>query len=155
MKNVFSTNNLVTVFHYNDLDTQEWRNFRLKFDENNIKVKVFPSKVISKVLSTTSYDKMSSLFRGATAVVSERVGEPSTLNTLLKLTKNEDKLVLLGGLVDEQPLSPIQLEQYSKLTSMNAVRQETVAILSHAQKSLKQTLDIPSQKLSMLLEQVN
>ncbi len=98
---------------------------------------------------------MSSLFRGATAVVSEKAGEPSTLNTVLKQVKREDKLLLLGGMVDKQLLSPIQLQQYSKICSMNAERQETVAILCHVQNSLKQTLDTPSQKLSIQLEQVN
>ncbi len=154
VKDVFSANNLITVFHYNDLNAQEWKNIRLKFRENEMKTKIFPSKVASKVLSTTPYNKICSLFCGATAIVSEKVGEPSTLNTFLKHVKKEEKLVLLGGMVDKQLLSPVELQQFSKLCSIHAVRQETVAVLFQIQKNLKQALDTPSQKLSTLLEQI-
>ncbi len=154
MKGILSRNNLVTIFHYNDLNAQEWRSLRLKFDENNIKVKVFPSKIASKVLSTTQYHNLASLFRGCTAVATEKLGEPSAVKILLKQTKNEDKLMLLGGMVDHQLLSPIGLEQYSKIHSMDVLRQEMTAILSQVQGSVKQTLESPSQRLSMLLEQL-
>ncbi len=154
VKGILSENNLVTIFHYNDLNAQEWRKLRLRFDENNIKVKVFPSKIASKILSTTQYQNMASLFRGCTAVATEQFGEPSAVKILLKQTKNEDKLMLLGGMVDQQLLSPLELEQYSKIHSMDVLRQEMTTILSQVQGSVKHTLESPSQRLRMLLEQL-
>lgn len=155
LKDIFANNNLVTVFHYSDLDAMEWINLRLKFCENKIKVKVFPSKISSRVLSTTQYQNMSTLFCGSTAVATEKHGEPETVSKLLSDTQNEDKLILLGGMVDRQLLTPAGLKQYSKLHSMDELRQELLSVLSQSQMRLKQTLESPTMNLSSLLQQVS
>ena len=155
MKDTFSKNNLVTVFHYNDLDSLEWKQIRLKFDQNNIKIRVFPSKISSKALSTTRYKNIVPLFRGSTAVAASKEGLPTTVGRLLADTKKEDKLFLVGGMVDKQMLTPEGLQSYSKVPSIEGLQQELLAILNQNQVSLKQALDSSSQRLSYLLEQVS
>ena len=46
----FSSNRLVAVFHYNDVTCQEWKRLRNKLAKYEIKLKVFPAKLSSKVL---------------------------------------------------------------------------------------------------------
>ena len=45
----FTSNRLVTVFHYNDITCQEWMKLRNKLAKYEIKVKVIPAKLSSKV----------------------------------------------------------------------------------------------------------
>lgn len=149
---VLSTNNLIAVVHYNDLDAQEWRNIRLKLNENNIKVKVFPSKIVMRALSTTRYQKMATLFHGCTAVISETEGAPSTVDRLLQLVQKEDKLELLGGLIDQQLLPCKRLQNYARIFSVDILRQEMVNILNQLQCNLEHTLKCPSKQLSVSLQ---
>ncbi len=45
----FASNQLVTVFHYNDITCQEWSRLRNKLAKYEIKLKIVPSKLSSKV----------------------------------------------------------------------------------------------------------
>lgn len=45
----FSSHRLVTVFHYNDVTCQEWKSLRNKLSKYEIKLKVIPAKLSSKV----------------------------------------------------------------------------------------------------------
>lgn len=45
----FSSHKLVAVFHYNDVSCQEWKTIRNKLAKYEIKLKVVPAKLSSKV----------------------------------------------------------------------------------------------------------
>lgn len=45
----FCSHRLVTVFHYNDVTCQEWNTLRNKLAKYEIKLKVIPAKLSSKV----------------------------------------------------------------------------------------------------------
>lgn len=47
--NTFNTHDMVTVFHYNDVTCQEWNTLRNKLAKYEIKMKVIPVKLSSKV----------------------------------------------------------------------------------------------------------
>ena len=79
----FECSGMVAVFHYNDLNTQEWIAVRLNLAREDLKVRVIPSKISTRALEHTKYKNIGVLFHGCTAIAygddSKVVGYPVCL----------------------------------------------------------------------------
>ena len=126
---------------------------RLKLGANRFKLKIFPSKVSAKVLKGTKYENMAPLFSGP-SVLAFSDSSP-VLSDLLMVTTGEKKLLLLGGLMENQLFSSKGLEDYAKLPSLEVMHQELVGVLSHPQTMLSGLLQGSAARLSCMLEQIS
>ena len=144
---------MIAVYHYNSLNAQEWNGIRLKLAQNGIKVKVFPSKVSMKALEETSYSAMSTLFRGCTAVAYSR--ESSAIKELLTVTKTQSKLHLLGGVVEKEIMSPLDLQNYSDLPPLDVLHQAIVMTINQTAMMLRMYIEGTQQRLSQMLTQIS
>ena len=152
LKDILQHSQLAVLYHYNDLSVQEWDSLRLKLGAKGVKLKIFPSKVSAKVLKGTKYENMGSLFTGPSVLV---FSESPVLSDLLTVTKGEKKLMVLGGLLENQLFTPKGLDSYTKLPSLEATRQELVGILSHPQTALSSLLQSSAARLSHMLNQIS
>ena len=148
---MFENNRLVALFHYNDLNTSEWNSVRLNLAKESLKIRVFPSKVSAKVLQGTKYSNITPLFRGCTAVA---FGRDPSASSLLSCTKSETKLLLLGGVVDDQLLTPKGLQEYAALPPVEVLQGNILGTLQLSQLMLSMILQGSSQKLSYLLKSI-
>ena len=148
---MFENNRLVALFHYNDLNTSEWNSIRLNLAKESLKIRVFPSKVSAKVLQETKYSNIAPLFRGCTAVA---FGRDPSASSLLSCTKSETKLLLLGGVVDDQLLTPKGLQEYAALPPVEVLQGNILGTLQLSQLMLSMLLQGSSQKLSYLLKSI-
>ena len=153
VQDTFSDHSMVTVYHYNNLNTQEWNEIRFKLAQNGIRVKIFPSKISMKVLQGTRYVHISPLFRGCTAVAFAK--EPSAVKELLSVTNSEPKLHLLGGVVEDIIMTPLGLQDYANLPSLKDLQQILLGTLNQTQMMLVRSLQSTPQKLSQLLSQIS
>eukprot|EP00731_Ephydatia_muelleri_P019891 Em0012g716a len=112
LKDILQHSQLAVLYHYNDLTVQEWDSLRLKLGAKGVKLKIFPSKVSAKVLKGTKYENMGSLFTGPSVLA---FSESPVLSDLLTVTKGEKKLMVLGGLLENQLFTPKGLDSYTKL----------------------------------------
>ena len=149
---MFENSRLIALFHYNDLNTSEWNNIRLNLAKDSLRIRVFPSKVSAKVLQETKYRNIAPLFRGCTAAAFGR--DPSVASSLLSTTKSESKLLLLGGVVDDQLLTPRGLQEYAALPPLEVMHGNILGTLQLSQLMLSMLLQGSSQKLSYLLKSV-
>ena len=148
----FAQHEMVVLYHYNSLNTQEWNGIRFKLSENGIRVKVFPSKISIKALKGTAYSNITPLFRGCTAVAYAR--EPTAVKELLAVTKSEDKLYLLGGVVEKQILTPVCLRDYAALPPLEVVQQAIVNTINQVPLTLIRYIESVPQRLSQLMAQI-
>ena len=152
LQDTFNDHSMVAVYHYNNLSTHEWNEVRYKLSQNGIRMKIFPSKLSTKVLQGTRYVHISPLFRGATAVAFAK--EPLAIKELLSVTNTESKLHLLGGLVEDVMMTPLGLRDYADLPSLKDVQQMLLGTLNQTQMMLVRSLQGTPQKLSHLLLQI-
>ena len=153
LRDTFTHHELVAVYHYNDLNTQEWNGLRLKLAQSGIQMKVFPSKISIKALEGTKYGNISPLFRGCTAVAYAK--EASAAKDLLSVTGSESKLHLLGGVVEDEMMTPLGLKSYSELPSLEGLQQAILGTLNQTQMTLRWYLQRTPQRLTQLLKQIS
>ena len=153
LKDILEHSQLAALYHYNDLTVREWDSLRLKLGAKGFKLKIFPSKVSAKVLKGTKYENMAPLFSGP-SVLAFSDSSP-VLSDLLTVTKGEKKLLLLGGLMENQLFSSKGLEDYTKLPSLEVMHQELVGVLSHPQTMLSGLLQGSAARLSCMLDQIS
>ena len=137
-------------FQYGDLKNSEWNDLRYELGKHNIKIKVFPNKLSSKVLQGTKYQNFSSLFKSSTAAC---FSPESNLKALLDVTKGFPKLSLMGGKVDNEILSRNQITEHSKLPSIDTMRAMLLQLIMQPAQQLTSALGQSQQQLSANLEQ--
>ena len=152
VQDAFNNHNMVAIYHYNSLSTQEWNGIRYKLAQNGIRVKIFPSKLSMKALQETRYVHINPLFRGCTAIAFAK--EPSAIKELLSVTNSESKLHLLGGVVEDIMMTPLGLQDYANLPTLKDLQQILLGTLNQTQMMLVRSLESTPQRLSQLLSQI-
>ena len=141
------------MLHYNDLSSQDWNDLRIKLDKHDITIKVVPTKISRKSLTDTSFVNLSPLLRGPTALA---FSNKPCINDLLSVLKTESKLYLLGGVVDNELMTPKSIESYSKLPSRDVVHAQLVVNLTVQQQALGRLLfGGTAGRLSSMLNQLS
>lgn len=127
LTDVFTHNNVVAVFHYNDLSTQEWNILRFNLHRFNCHIKVFPNKVSVRILEGTKYKHITPLFSGCTAVAYSK--DVLALPNLLSCTKTADKLKLLGGIIENHLVTSDTMVNLAMQPSLTLMQKEMVTSL--------------------------
>ena len=140
----------VAVYHYSSLSRSEWDDIRYQLDPNDIKMRVVPCKVTKKAIENTIYANMISLFIGSTALAYSN--NEASLPELLSVTKKESKLLLLGGLMDNELLTPNALKNVAALPDKSVLHQELLGILQSSAVALSSLINTPPRQLSYLLD---
>ena len=137
IKSVLDSSHFVAVLHYNDLKTHDWNELRLKLDKHDISIKVVPTKITRKVLNETKFTHLSSLLHGTTSLA---FSDKPCINDLLKVLKNESKLYLLGGVVEDELMTPKSIEDYAKLPGDDFLYSQLLGTLTAQQTNLTRLL---------------
>ena len=147
IREVFSQET-VAVVHFGDLDTEAWSRLRFRLGENGGRAQVIPTKIATRALDNTPVQNIAALFKGSTALV---YGDLDQTGSLLSCIKSEPKLWLLGGKVLDQLVTPRGLEEVARLPSLEALRQELVALLCLPQRQTLSLLQSSPASLSQTL----
>ena len=113
-------------------------------------MRVVPCKVTKKAIENTIYANMISLFIGSTALAYSN--NEASLPELLSVTKKESKLLLLGGLIDNELLTPNALKNVAALPDKSVLHQELLGILQSSAVALSSLINTPPRQLSYLLD---
>ena len=124
----------------------------MALDKGKFTMKVVPSKLSMRVLEETKFRNISPLLRGSTALVYNQ--EPDVMQ-LLQIMKLESKVLLLGGLVENELMTPNGMKQFSSLPDKTMVLQQLVSTLMHPQVVLSNQLIASPIRLSYFLHQIS
>ena len=152
VRSIFNSNKLIAVYQCNNLTGQESFSLRVALDKGNFTMKVVPSKLSMRILEETRFRNVSPLLRGSTALVYSQ--EPDVAQ-LLQIMKAEPKVLLLGGLVENELMTPNGMKSYSYLPEKTAVLQQLVITLMHPQVLLSSQLMANPIRLSHFLQQIS
>ena len=123
---IFHSNPLVAVFHHNDWNVAEWQKFRRTLLPTGIRVRVISTRIATKVLEPTKFRNITSLFHGPTCLM---YCEEPKVKDLVSVTKNEDKLLLLGGVLNNALLTRQDFIDYAKLPTHEELHGQLISQL--------------------------
>ena len=93
------------------------------------------------------YKEISELFSGPTAIAYS--DDPTSISKLLvNFSKENDKLVLLGGIINGQKIAVDNIRELASLPSLDELRAKLIALINRPASKLIQILNAPAQSLS-------
>ena len=137
----------VVIVHCIGLTVEESTNLRTKMRNQNCNFKVTKNRIARIALKDTKYQHMDSMFKGPTAIGSS--SDPvMAAKILVDYAKENEKLVIIGGGLEDKALSKIDVEALAKLPSLNDLRGKLVGLLqAPASKILRLTMEPATQVL--------
>ena len=137
----------VVIVHCIGLTVEESTNLRTKMRNENCNFKVTKNRIARIALKDTKYQHMDSMFKGPTAIGSSN--DPvMAAKILVDYAKENQKLVIIGGGLEDKALSKIDVEALAKLPSLNDLRGKLVGLLqAPASKILRLSVEPASQVL--------
>ena len=137
----------VVIVHCIGLTVEESTSLRTKMRNENCNFKVTKNRIARIALKDTKYQHMDSMFKGPTAIGSSK--DPvMAAKILVDFAKENEKLVIIGGGLEDKALSKIDVEALAKLPSLNDLRGKLVGLLqAPASKILRLSVEPASQVL--------
>ena len=147
IKTILDENSLVLVFHYRGMSMNEMTDLRVQSFNSGCNIKVTNNRLAKLALKQTNKVDLSDFFDGPTAIAYSN--DPVSLTKLLvEFAKNNNNLVVLGGIMDNEILSVEKIEILSKLPSLEEIRAKLIGLISTPAQKIASVLTAPSGDLA-------
>ena len=147
IKNIVDDNSLILVFHYRGMSMNEMTDLRVQSFNSGCNIKVTNNRLAKLALKETNKVDLSDFFDGPTAIAYSN--DPVSLTKLLvEFAKNNNNLVVLGGIMDNEILSVEKIEILSKLPSLEEIRAKLIGLISTPAQKIASVLTAPSGDLA-------
>ena len=121
MNEDFKSASLVVVTHYVGLTVAEMSELRNKVREAGAKFRVTKNRITRLALAGTQYESLSDLMKGPTAV-SFSEDPIAAAKAVVQFAKKNEKLIVLGAIMNGQTLSVAQVKELGELPSLDELR---------------------------------
>ena len=149
MKEFFNSNDSVLVTHYKGLTVNQLDELRAEMRKHGIMFKITKNKITKLVLEGTRFKKLENLFSGPTAVAfsDDAIASAKILTNFAKTNSN---LKIIGGIMEDEPLSVADVEKIAMLPTLEEARAKIVAILAVPAQKIISILLAPGSKIAIL-----
>ena len=149
MKVLFNKTNSVLVTHYQGLTVKQIDQLRSEMRKHGILFKITKNRITKLALEGSKFKKLENLFSGPTAVA---FSEDAIISAkiLTKFAKKNSNLKIIGGIMEEEPLSLQDVEQIATLPTLDEARAKIVAILTAIPQKIISILLAPGSKIAIL-----
>jgi large subunit ribosomal protein L10 len=149
MKNFFSKTSSVFVTHYQGLTVKQIDELRSEMRKHGIMFKITKNRITKLALEGSKYKKLESLFSGPTAVAFSEDAITSA-KILTKFAKKNSNLKIIGGIMEEEPLSVEEVEKIATLPTLDEARAKIIGILTTPAQKIISILLAPGSKIAIL-----
>ncbi len=149
MTTQFDKTEAVIVTHYQGLTVKQLDDLRKKMRDHGIKFKITNNRITKLALEKTRCKNLSNLFSGPTAVALSDDAITSA-KILTKFSKENENLKILGGIMGEDILDVIGVNNVATLPSLEEARSKIVGILSSPAQKIVSILLAPASKIAIL-----
>mgnify|MGYP002869345195 FL=1 len=149
MKVFFQKTSSVFVTHYQGLTVKQIDELRSEMRKHGILFKITKNRITKLALEGSKYKKLENLFSGPTAVAFSEDAITSA-KILTKFAKSNSNLKIIGGIMEEEPLSLEDVEKIAKLPTLNEARANIVGILKTPAQKIMSILLAPGSKIAIL-----
>ena len=152
LRGTFEKTASVVVVHCIGLTVAESTDLRNKMRNDNCSFKVTKNKLTRLALKVTKYQHMDEMFRGPTAIGSSK--DPvMAAKVLVDFANENEKLVIIGGGLDNKSLSKDDVIALAKLPSLNDLRGKIVGLLQAPASKIARLTKEPASKVLRTISQ--
>ena len=149
MKSQFDKSEAVIVAHYQGLTVSQLDELRAKMRENGIQFKITKNRITKIAIENTRCRDLRDLFKGPTAVALSKDAITSA-KILTKFSKDNEKLKILGGIMGNEVLDVLGVQNVATLPSLDEARAKIVGILRSPAQKIASILLAPASKIAIL-----
>ena len=152
LRNTFEDAASVVVVHCIGLTVAESTDLRNKMRNDNCSFKVTQNKITRLALKDTKYQHMDEMFKGPTAIGSSK--DPvMEAKVLVNFANENEKLVIIGGGLEDKSLSKEDVVALAKLPSLNDLRGKIVGLLQAPASKIARLSKEPASKVLRTISQ--
>ncbi len=149
MKNFFNKNSSVFVTHYQGLTVKQIDKLRAEMRKHGILFKITKNRITKLALEGSKFKKLENLFTGPTAITFSDDAITSA-KILTKFAKTNSNLRIIGGIMEDEPLSLADVEKIATLPTLNEARAKITGILTAPAQKIMSILLAPGSKIAIL-----
>ena len=150
IKSIISANDLILVFHYRGMSVNEISDLRVKSFETGANIKVTNNRLIKIALDGSEKSAMSEFFDGPTAIAYSN--DPVELTKLIaNFSKLNDKLTIIGGIMNKEILTVEKIIELSKLPSLDEARGMLIGLLNAPAQRITGLVAAPAGKVANVI----
>jgi large subunit ribosomal protein L10 len=150
LNEVFSEAGSVVVAHYTGLTVAEMSDLRARMRAAGASFKVAKNRLVVRALQGTAAEPIAHLFKGPTGIAySSDPVAPSRVAAAY--AKENDKLVILGGVVGKTELDANGVKALAELPSLDELRGKIVGLLQAPATKIAGVLQAPAGQLARVL----
>ena len=149
MKGFFSKTSSVFVTHYQGLSVKQIDELRSEMRKHGIMFRITKNRITKLALEGTKFKKLENLFSGPTAIALSEDAIKSA-KILTQFAKKNSNLKIIGGLMEEEPLSVEEVEKIATLPTLSEARAKITGILTAPAQKIISILLAPGSKIAIL-----
>ena len=149
MKNFFKNNASVFVTHYQGLTVKQIDKLKAEMRKHGILFKITKNRITKLALEGSKFKKLENLFSGPTAVALSQDAIISA-KILTRFAKNNSNLKIIGGIMENEPLSTLDVEKIATLPTLKEARAKIAGILAMPAQKIISILLAPGSKIAIL-----
>jgi large subunit ribosomal protein L10 len=149
MKEFFNKTSSILVTHYQGLTVKQIDSLRQEMRKHGILFKITKNKITKLALEGSKYKKIENLFSGPTAVAFSEDAITSA-KILTKFAKANSNLKIIGGIMEDEPLSLEDVEKIATLPTLDEARAKITGILATPAQKIISILLAPGSKIAIL-----
>jgi large subunit ribosomal protein L10 len=150
LKQIFGSSELVVVTHYSGMTMQEMNELRGNMLEAGASFKVTKNRLTRIALQDTNFESLTELMTGQTAIAYS-TDPVAAAKTAVNYSKDNEKLVILGGVLNGQVLDVVGVLNLAKLPSLDELRGKFIGMINTPATRIAGVLNAPAGQLARVI----
>ena len=151
-KDILNNVGILVVTHYSGLKTTQTDELRLKINEVGGKFIIVKNSLMKIILKDHKSKEFKSLFNGPVALAYSE-DEVSAAKVAVNFSKENDKLLILGGISRDKFLEQQDVLEIALLPSLDEIRAKLVSLIQTPAKNIAYALKFSANKLARVFNE--
>ena len=151
-KDILDNVGILVVTHYSGLKTTQTDELRLKIKEVGGKFVIVKNSLMKIILKDHKSKEFKALFNGPVALAYSE-DEVSAAKVAFNFSKDNDKLLILGGMVGDKFLEQKDVLEIATLPSLDEIRAKLVSLIQTPARNIAYALKFSANKLARVFNE--
>ena len=151
-KDILDNVGILVVTHYSGLKTTQTDELRLKIKEVGGKFIIAKNSLMKIILKDHKSKEFKALFNGPVALAYSE-DEVSAAKVAFNFSKDNDKLLILGGMIGDKFLEQKDVLEIATLPSLDEIRAKLVSLIQTPARNITYALKFSANKLARVFNE--
>ena len=151
-KDILDNVGILVATHYSGLKTTQTDELRLKIKEVGGRFIIVKNSLMKIILKDHKNDNFKALFNGPVALAYSE-DEVSAAKVAFNFSKDNDKLLILGGMIGDKFLEQKDVLEIATLPSLDEIRAKLVSLIQTPARNIAYALKFSANKLARVFNE--